>query len=234
LGIVPGADGVGLIEGSFLILQSIPLIMAKFQASRILFRSALLVLLAALSWGILRIERNHASPESGIVQRVDAQELESERIPLPFSGVRKAARWCTPSSEGGSVYFVTEARILEEVFLETARGAQDRLLIPVSETETVTMKVRRVFPRSEADFTMMGRVESSENSMAALTFKDGTLRGEIILYGSETSDHRYFIFSPGPEGKVEVTEMSHEAYFSQDCCPTCNEKHGTVRHVSLH
>lgn len=173
----------------------------EFRFTRFKLRSATLALFAVLSWAYFQIESTSGAPEAKKAQIFEVEKLEPDGVPHPFSPAREAARWCTQSSEGPSVYYVTEARILEEVLLEVARNTKDRLLVPLTETETVTVILRRVFRRTDTDFTMMGSVESY--------------------------DHRYFIFSPGPQDTVEVMEMNHEAYFSQDCCPTCAEKQGT-------
>ena len=118
-----------------------------------------------------------------------------------------------------------EVGISHRLFHQAALGTRHRMVVPLTEDEEVTVDLKKVVDRGPHTFSFVGTVEEHPDSVAILVYNEGTLTGDISLYGEDTLDSRHFGFQAMEDGLVAVRELDAAVIHQQECA-ACGEVHG--------
>ena len=142
----------------------------------------------------------------------------------PF-GQALPARENSPFAHDRFSKSAVEVGISHRLFHQAALGERHRMVVPLTEDEEVTVDLEKVVDRGPHTFSFVGKVEEHPDSVAILVYNEGTLTGDISLYGEDTLDSRHFGFQAMEDGLVAVRELDAAAVHEHDC-GVCGEVHG--------
>ncbi|MFP4157073.1 MAG: MBG domain-containing protein [Opitutales bacterium] len=171
-----------------------------------------------------RIERGR-NQRRVLDTHVDHEVARDNPEPIRPFGQAQPARGESPFAHDRYAKRAVEVGMSHRLFHEAARGERHRMVVPLTENEEVTVDLEKVVTRGPHTFSFVGKVEEHPDSAVVLVYNEGTITGDISLYGETTPDSRHFGFQAMEEGLVAVRELDAAAVHEEEC-GTCGEVHG--------